>query len=231
MNSLRGWLVSSALGLGMFGAGLWSAGILTGETVNQTTGPARVSASITANGRPQTPDSSGQPRKDAPTDMAKRMARLEVLIERIGGLERSQAQLAAHIEEMSIGRQNDGYNNYREDAHSSLEESPELVAERAAQTLAALNGALDYEQTDPEWAAAAEGALEEVVLSGPVAGVKLVANECRSSLCRLELAAENPTQLRALLLHLPWSSESLVTMDDAGNSVLYLSREGHGLPQ
>jgi hypothetical protein len=99
------------------------------------------------------------------------------------------------------------------------------------------------EMSDPEWAGAAEVALQELFQSEDVIAIALVEAECRTTMCRLELAANNAPAggpgfeeaFRALIHLLPWPGEGFSRIDnldsESPTAVLYLTREGHFLPQ
>jgi hypothetical protein len=69
-----------------------------------------------------------------------------------------------------------------------------------------------------------------------MAGVHLVQVDCRTSLCRLELAladASSPGEnLEQLLHYARWEGAGFAQIDEtSGTAVVYLSREGYALPQ
>jgi hypothetical protein len=115
-------------------------------------------------------------------------------------------------------------------------------AEAQVQAQAALiEGTLVTEEADVNWALAAESSLAEAFQHEELRGLQLVSVECRSTLCRLDIAAHAAVvdgssfdeDFRKLLLRTPWSGQGFGRVDADGPSptaVLFLAREGHALP-
>jgi hypothetical protein len=116
--------------------------------------------------------------------------------------------------------------------------TPEEELEReAAQTQAQiefLDRSLFAERIDPAWADSARRALDEALQDEKMRGLTLVSQECRTTLCRLELHLDSslsPAQaFHNLAQHSQWWGAGFVRIDEAGSAVVYLAREGHSLP-
>jgi hypothetical protein len=93
------------------------------------------------------------------------------------------------------------------------------------------------EASDPTWTDAAEQSLQDVFQLEEGTGFHLVHTECRTTLCRLELSLDgslSPEESFHHLVHLmPWPGQSFVHFEDgeSATAVVYLTREGHALPQ
>jgi hypothetical protein len=121
------------------------------------------------------------------------------------------------------------------DEASAEDEHARAEAQTQAQ-IEAFEGTLVEEDADPGWANAAQRALQEVFHREAMAGLRLVQVDCRTSLCRLELAldwASSPGESLEQLIHFaPWEGAGFAQIDEAsGTAVVYLSREGYALPQ
>jgi hypothetical protein len=97
-------------------------------------------------------------------------------------------------------------------------------------------GTLVEEAADPGWASAVQVALQEALDREAMTGLRLVEADCRTSLCRLELALDGampPGEAFEPLIHsAPWDGPWFAHIDEAsGVAVVYLSREGDTLPQ
>jgi hypothetical protein len=99
------------------------------------------------------------------------------------------------------------------------------------------------EPADPAWAPAAQAAFATLFQSKEVKALKLVDLQCRTTLCRIEVAADEAgaegtsfdQSLRKLVLHAPWQGEGFghVAPPDSlsPTAVFFLAREGRALPQ
>lgn len=116
--------------------------------------------------------------------------------------------------------------------------TPEEELEReAAQTQAQiefLDRSLFAERIDPAWADSARRALDEALQNEKMSGLTLVSQECRTTLCRLELHLDgslSPAQaFHNLAQHSQRWGAGFVRIDNAGSAVVYLAKEGHSLP-
>jgi hypothetical protein len=121
------------------------------------------------------------------------------------------------------------------DEASAEDEHARAEAQTQAQ-LEAFECTLVEEDADPGWASAAQRALQEALHSETIAGLHLVQVDCRTSLCRLELAldsARSPGESLEQLIHFArWEGAGFAQIDDASDTaVVYLSREGYGFSQ
>jgi hypothetical protein len=106
--------------------------------------------------------------------------------------------------------------------------------------MAAIEDTFSSEEVDSAWAPAAELALREVMQHANVAAFALVQAECRTTLCRLDLAGHAAPEGDAAVVEgfrevvglLPWAGQSFgqIDMGEAPTAVLYLTRDGHVFP-
>lgn len=127
------------------------------------------------------------------------------------------------------------------DPRARQEAARQAEAQAQAQ-VARIEETLATEEADASWAPAAESSLAEVFQHEELQGLQLVSVECRSTLCRIDIAANVSVadgssfdeDLRKLLLFTPWSGQGFGRVDPDGPSptaVFFLAREGHALPQ
>ena len=102
---------------------------------------------------------------------------------------------------------------------------------------------ISREQIDPAWAPTAQAAFATLFQSKEVKALRLIDLQCRTTLCRLEVAADEAGAdgasfdqgFRKLALHAPWQGEGFgrVGPPDSplATAVFFLAREGHALPQ
>lgn len=107
----------------------------------------------------------------------------------------------------------------------------------SAQDLAlTYNTTLENETRDTTWEGERQSHFEHFFHAREVAGVRLQAAECRTTLCRLQVALDDQ-QAKAQLMHymsalLEADAEGALVMEDdnALHVTVYLSRSGHTLP-
>lgn len=114
-----------------------------------------------------------------------------------------------------------------------------------------LDGLMNEERKDGEWAAAAEDGLKRAFLldeatkrewqealrleKEPAVGLRSV--DCRTTLCRMEIgfdsARERDSLLRMTMHAMPWSGESFGYVGDPASTtvVVYLAKAGEKLPR
>ena len=89
------------------------------------------------------------------------------------------------------------------------------------------------EEIDSEWATSAQVVLDQAFQSSEADGINLVAAECRTSACRLELSLDGSLPVedgfRKLVYLSPWQGQAFVQIDDDGSAVVFLAREGYSL--
>ena len=116
------------------------------------------------------------------------------------------------------------------DPYSALE-----PFERDAAIAGDLREAMNAEPVDESWRDQTEATFHSAVAE--IAGADTVAVECRSTLCRVELAhatADERTRATdALTTKIPWDASGYVQMvpSDPPTSVIYIARAGHELPR
>jgi hypothetical protein len=97
--------------------------------------------------------------------------------------------------------------------------------------------AIMAEDPDPDWAQAAVDELDGAYQGEEMAGAEFVSVECRTTMCRMELALTGTKTaeetFRSLADLAPWEGQGFVQIEDGelGQVVVYLAREGHSLPQ
>ena len=126
-----------------------------------------------------------------------------------------------------------------------------LVRQEAAQQAeiqlrtqeAVIEETIRREPADPTWAPTAQSALAIVFQSGEVEALRLIDVRCRTTLCRVEVAADEDgadgtsfdQSFRKLMLHAPWQGEGFGRVgppdSPSPTAVFFLAREGHALPQ
>ena len=100
------------------------------------------------------------------------------------------------------------------------------------------------ERSDPDWVPAAETAISEMFQAKEIQSLKLVDAQCRTTLCRIEIAENGSVAdggggfdegFRKLLIHTPWQGQGFGRIYDpfgpSPTGVLFLAREGNALPQ
>jgi hypothetical protein len=120
-------------------------------------------------------------------------------------------------------------------AAEPVEGEPVRAEAQTGARIEVFEGTMRVENADPEWASAAELALNEAFHHEAMAGLRLGRANCRTSLCRLELflADSRPAEetFQQLIDIIPWDGQGFVRIDEAsGEAVLYLAREGYALP-
>ena len=99
-----------------------------------------------------------------------------------------------------------------------------------------LDDAIAFEELDSGWSRNAELEIADAVAAAGEQGLSLAAAECRSTLCRIQVAvdpaAPEDEAIRALLDAAPWSGERFFRFEGGpdGSATLYLAREGARLP-
>ena len=115
------------------------------------------------------------------------------------------------------------------------EEERERATARTQAEIDLLEGTLRAEKSDSAWATAAQLALHTTLHKEALPGVQLMKAECRTTLCRMELALDGSTaqeSFRNLIDLAPWSGQGLIQLNaETGLAVMYLAREEHTLPQ
>ncbi len=100
-----------------------------------------------------------------------------------------------------------------------------------------LDQQLQYEEPDPGWSYWAQNEILNSINNKQYVGVNVIANDCRSTMCRFQIQFDN-TEIRDTALGdiptlVPWDSQGFfhADEDDPLNLVLYVSREGAQLAQ
>lgn len=128
-------------------------------------------------------------------------------------------------------------------AEKSLEGSPEerraAADQRAKEIIVKLEGVLQKEDVDSSWVNDVQSKLQSVFRSDTLMGSSLSTSDCRTSLCRIEIAhgpgvdvAEFQSEFVSETAELfPQGTFEQITGSD-GNKITvgYFAREGHNLP-
>lgn len=133
---------------------------------------------------------------------------------------------------------------------SSGEGAAALTAEEAQQQgdaqadsqAAIVEQAVAGENTDPNWAPAAEHAIRRMFQDTQIDSLQLVGTQCRRTLCRIDIASNGSMaegdfdqSFRKLLVHMPWQGQGFGRVYNpfgpSPTAVFFLAREGNALPQ
>jgi hypothetical protein len=100
-----------------------------------------------------------------------------------------------------------------------------------------LENSLRQEEKDTQWAENAQAKLSSAYSAATAKGVRFVDADCRSTMCRVEMALDQPgkrgeIQLRTLMDGpTPWPGTRFMQLDkQTGEVVVYMMRENHELP-
>jgi len=109
-------------------------------------------------------------------------------------------------------------------------------AARAEQAAVQVTQTHTAQAVDPTWSAQAETAIAQSFLrhGKEIPEAVLLDTECRTTVCRMEVAFENDVTRNQVLLHLPhmipWNSQGFLHVDAQTKTVLfYVAREGERL--
>lgn len=154
-----------------------------------------------------------------------------------GELTTLKEQLAQLREVQAILQQALDDNLTADSEPEDIQPPPEVVDEQIRQKVAERTLQIEQDfaiQTiDPAWGDDAVLELQTEIEDNVPDGTYILSNDCRNSLCRIELAFDDPVvrarTLSILPMLMPWSGESFLQTDsgdDSGNVVFYVSREG-----
>ncbi len=128
----------------------------------------------------------------------------------------------------------------RQAVDSEVQEAPiEESAKLEEARLEAIEATLRHEAIDATWVAQATDAIEQAMEDKALAGSELHDLECRSTLCRVEVAHQNPIARADFMLRfammvgpvLPSMTAQPIEGDDGSStSSIYLARQGYELP-
>jgi hypothetical protein len=95
----------------------------------------------------------------------------------------------------------------------------------------------DQERRDPEWSEHAEKEITKIFISPDLSGVSLRQVNCRTTLCRLDVAldagADRHQLFSDIMKRSPFSGEGFIHVDNPGDRRIewYISRVGRRLPK
>ncbi|WP_437633330.1 hypothetical protein [Sorangium sp. So ce854] len=116
---------------------------------------------------------------------------------------------------------------------ASREVSP---AQQDAETAATLEAAVRSESVDPEWSNVMKVRISEFFKTDKATGSSARRIDCRSTLCRVEVAHESIDARKHFVERMPYMIPPRSTVfghvdsEEDREIVLYISREGHPLP-
>lgn len=185
---------------------------------------------ITASG--QLPTNNGHPQETESDRLLKTMLlEMEKLRAQVGKLEQQTA--AQFLRQQGMPKEE------AETTNAPL--SPEEITKQREALVKAhkdiLENSLRQEEKDAQWAESAQAKLSSAYSAATAKGVRFVQADCRSTMCRVEMALDQPgkqgeIQLRRLMDGpTPWSGTRFMQMDKkTGEAVMYMMREDHELP-
>jgi hypothetical protein len=229
------------MGLGVGVAASSAAAVWLYEHPNTSAPAWRHAADATAQGTPQDLETLGAEVARLKGETESDLTALRSRLARVDRDQESSSQSLNQIAEKLSRAGLDGSTvpAARDDKADGATLTPEEERERAtARTQAEidlLEGTLRAEKSDPAWATAAQLALHTTLHKEALPRVQLMKAECRTTLCRMELALDGSTaqeSFRNLIDLAPWSGQGLIQLNaETGLAVMYLAREEHTLPQ
>ena len=160
-------------------------------------------------------------------------ATIEALREQYQALEYQQARLQESLAALLVETSAQSYDNSESD-DLALDSGPESAPAAASLEV---QSHFDTDDTDAGWGAEAEATLSTAFTDGITASRMAVHSaECRSTICRLEVAFDDASarleESPFLPMMIPWQGESHIKNDStgAGDTVtVYVAREGFTL--
>jgi hypothetical protein len=162
----------------------------------------------------------------------------------LASLRASLTSLAAEVQSASLGRGKAAERVPRDepqavDSQAQGAAAMERTAKLEEARLEAIEATLRREAIDATWTAQATDAIEQAMGDKALEGSVLHALECRSTLCRVEVAHQNPIARADFMLRfammvgpvLPSMTVQPIEGDDGSStSSIYLARQGYELP-
>jgi hypothetical protein len=233
-NTKPRWLPVAAIALGMVAttAYLWAQRD-DGDAVRSLTTPSSAGERVAL-----TVEDTRAGEEDLAPALAEMNDKVAALTAQIASIKR-EALLGAMRGSPSEAGAREG----AEASRLSLEEETQRGEAQAQAQEDLIQKAVLTEQLDPSWAPAAETAIRRVFEEKQIESLRLVDAECRASLCRIEIAANEAgvdsagfdQSFRKLLIHRPWQGQGFGRIYNpfgpSPTAVLFLAREGRDLPQ
>lgn len=165
-------------------------------------------------------------------------ARLDALESNLTKLIEQQSSVTRQLDYLARNAMQDVAPTGSDDAATAEltpEEEAALVDAQVEAQAAVIEETVEAEPVDPRWAPEAVIALHEAFTSEVMAGLEVIAADCRTTLCRVELAIDpsvaGEDSLRRLAQVAPWSGYGFFQISgDPPEAIYYLSREGDTLP-
>jgi len=193
--------------------------------------------------------------KPAPTATSTNSPYLELYRDEVSNLQQELKSLQIQLNDLQQTRrhnqdensqlEHESQESYQEDITADTNQDVELQSylqkqleqERVTAQINTLEQQLQYEEPDPGWSNWAQNEIMNNISNKQYAGVNVVGNECRSTLCRFQFQFDD-TEIRDTAVGdiptlVPWDSQGFFHADeeDPLNLVLYISREGAQLAQ
>ena len=118
----------------------------------------------------------------------------------------------------------------------SPEEERQQIEEQSLAQVDLIEAAVLTEEVDEEWGPQAQQTLGDLFENEEMTGMYLLGADCRTSMCRMEVAFDETVSpekgLGTLADNAPWQGEGFVRigLGDDPSVVVYLAREGQSLP-
>ena len=161
---------------------------------------------------------SKQPRDSRDADLDRRLARIESQLARLSAAESVQAP--THTA-------NEGTLAIEERTNPAEPTIDTRVQFRAVEET------LNVEAVDAAWASGAQQDIQHAFDQGALRNYQLIATECRTTLCRLEVgvseAGIGPEVFSDIQQNVPWDGAGYMTMqDNPKRAIVFLARDGAG---
>jgi hypothetical protein len=157
---------------------------------------------------------------------------MEKLRTQVGKLEQQQATIGLPTQNGTQTAETDEIPSVPLSSEDAIRQREALVKAHKG----ILENSLRQEEKDTQWAENAQAKLSSTY-STAAKGVRFVAADCRSTMCRMEMALDQPgkrgeIQLRTLMDGpTPWRGTRFMQLDkQTGEAVVYMMRENHELP-
>lgn len=177
----------------------------------------------------------------APSDQGKQDSKITNIEQAQSELSKQMRVLESTLNRLEAGLDSAEGRDLNENGdHDSAVKTPEMEEEEVIADIKAqldlMEETLQSESVDEKWSNSSMQGIYDAVLKNTAIGFHIASADCRSTICRLDLTFDpdlSEDSLSELPDLIPWSGEIFFHIDDidSGEAVLYVSREGHFLPQ
>lgn len=240
--------IGTALALGLLAA----LAVLVARNPERESGPEAAE-----NGRA----TAGSEVEGVKAEVARMQARLRAVLheqrkgaqyaQQIGAFQEDLARIKRQLDELAGGPESrvnakvkaaeaeDSSEALESKSLGELEQAEAAERQRLTQYTAVLDGKLDGESYDNRWAEQIESSLTRAFNGNDRAGTQLLSAACRSTLCRIEVAHENPKAESQFLARIGTLQafgntrafyQRVAGQNGGSVTVFYAAREGHQLP-